>query len=106
MMNYIVLYLFAAMLPSEAFLIHNRNSIRIQRGVSQAVAASRGKRRNALVVSAASSNEDEEVDVVVIGSGVGGLSPASLLAQYGKQVLVLEAHEHPGISCVMYSTEV
>lgn len=35
-------------------------------------------------------------DVVVIGSGIGGLSCASLLATYGYQVVVVESHYHAG----------
>ncbi|XP_031490086.1 prolycopene isomerase, chloroplastic [Nymphaea colorata] len=37
-----------------------------------------------------------EADVVVIGSGVGGLCCAGLLAKYGQDVLVLESHDLPG----------
>ncbi|GAB4847871.1 hypothetical protein Ancab_026931 [Ancistrocladus abbreviatus] len=37
-----------------------------------------------------------EADVVVIGSGVGGLCCAGLLARYGEDVLVLESHDQPG----------
>ncbi|GAB2283695.1 hypothetical protein Dimus_018191 [Dionaea muscipula] len=37
-----------------------------------------------------------EADVVVIGSGIGGLCCAGLLARYGQEVLVLESHDQPG----------
>ncbi|MBD2468635.1 NAD(P)/FAD-dependent oxidoreductase [Nostoc sp. FACHB-145] len=35
-------------------------------------------------------------DVIVIGSGIGGLCAAALLARYGKQVTVCESHTIPG----------
>lgn len=35
-------------------------------------------------------------DVIVIGSGIGGLTAASLLATAGKSVLVVEQHDRPG----------
>lgn len=37
-----------------------------------------------------------ESDVVVIGSGIGGLSAAGILSSYGYDVLVLEAHTAAG----------
>ncbi|PSS29123.1 Prolycopene isomerase [Actinidia chinensis var. chinensis] len=37
-----------------------------------------------------------EADVVIIGSGIGGLCCAGLLARYQQDVLVLESHDLPG----------
>ena len=37
-----------------------------------------------------------KIDVIVIGSGAGGLSTAALLAKAGKRVLVLEQHDQAG----------
>lgn len=37
-----------------------------------------------------------EADVIVIGSGIGGLCCGGLLARYGEDVLVLESHDLPG----------
>ena len=38
----------------------------------------------------------DSVDVLVIGSGIGGLCCAGLCAKAGRDVLVLEAHHQPG----------
>jgi len=46
--------------------------------------------------SKAGIQEDVETDVVVIGSGLAGLSCAALLSHCGKRVIVLESHDTPG----------
>ena len=38
----------------------------------------------------------KSAEVIVIGSGIGGLCCAGLTARSGKDVLVLEAHSQPG----------
>ncbi|KAH7623714.1 hypothetical protein Ndes2526B_g00945 [Nannochloris sp. 'desiccata'] len=51
------------------------------------------------ITARTSDNNDiliTECDVVVIGSGIGGLSCASLLARYGLSVIVCESHTIPG----------
>ena len=44
----------------------------------------------------ASEARAESYDVIVIGGGIGGLSPAAFLAQSGRRVLVIEQGEGPG----------
>ena len=38
----------------------------------------------------------EKFDVVIVGSGIGGLCCGSILALSGKKVLICEAHSQPG----------
>ena len=41
----------------------------------------------------------EDFDVIVIGSGIGGLTTAAILSRAGKKVLVLEQHDQCGGCC-------
>jgi phytoene dehydrogenase-like protein len=47
-------------------------------------------------LSAVKQDVPEEADVIVIGSGLAGLSCGALLSHYGKSVVVLESHDVPG----------
>lgn len=38
----------------------------------------------------------EQADVIIIGSGLGGLVAGGLLARYGRRVIICEAHSIPG----------
>ena len=49
------------------------------------------------------SGDEGEYDVVVIGSGMGGLACGALSAKYGHKVLVLESHIKPGGSAHTFS---
>ena len=41
----------------------------------------------------------ERIDAIVIGSGIGGLTTAAVLAKSGQRVLVLEQHDQAGGCC-------
>jgi len=43
-----------------------------------------------------------DLDAIVIGSGIGGLSVAAIMAKAGKRVLVLEQHDQAGGCCHTY----
>lgn len=49
------------------------------------------------------SKVPDNLDAVVIGSGIGGLGLAVLLAKVGKKVLVLEQHDRAGGCCHTFS---
>ena len=47
-------------------------------------------------VDSTTSSLPSEVDYIIIGSGIGGLTCGALLRYYGYSVLVLESHYAPG----------
>jgi phytoene dehydrogenase-like protein len=65
--------------------------------------------RAATIISASATfNSDttpisDSYDVVIVGSGIGGLSAAALLCHYGLSVLVCESHYAPGGAAHGYS---
>lgn len=53
-------------------------------------------RSGSALVPVSAGADSHETDVVVIGSGVGGLSAAAMLSRHGDSVTVLESHYLPG----------
>lgn len=54
------------------------------------------RKRKTSTAATAAKREEEEFDYVVIGSGIGGLTVAALLAYHEYSVCVLESHYEPG----------
>jgi carotene isomerase len=50
-------------------------------------------------------SQTQDADVIVIGSGIGGLVAGALLARYGKQVIVCESHTIPGGAAHSFSRQ-
>jgi len=58
------------------------------------------KKRDAVIKQGFNiKNVPENLDAVIVGSGIGGLATAALLAKTGKKVLVLEQHDQAGGCC-------
>ena len=51
------------------------------------------KQSNACDLMSRRESRQEAYDVIVVGSGMGGLAAAALLAKAGKKTLVIERHD-------------
>ncbi|XP_023348959.1 putative all-trans-retinol 13,14-reductase isoform X2 [Eurytemora carolleeae] len=58
------------------------------------------KKRNEILCQGFSKDKiPSDLDAIIVGSGIGGLTTAALLAKSGKRVLVLEQHDQAGGCC-------
>ncbi len=58
------------------------------------------KQRDAVLKQSFAANKvPEDLDAIIIGSGIGGLTTGVIMAKAGKRVLVLEQHDQAGGCC-------
>ena len=57
------------------------------------------KRDEVLKQSFAPEKVPDDLDAIIIGSGIGGLATGAIMAKVGKKVLVLEQHDQAGGCC-------
>ena len=63
---------------------------------------SRRERDKVLKQNFSQEKVPKDLNAIVVGSGIGGLSVAAILAKMGKKVLVLEQHDQAGGCCHTY----
>ena len=94
-----ICFAFTATRPAASFL-PSANTLRINPVPHQqslhATSLSPPATDSTSTTSSFSSSPSDSYDVVVVGSGIGGLSCAAMLSFYGYSVCVLESHSAPG----------
>ena len=92
-------YLFASCsyLAAAAALIGRQPSDAFTPVVPSSLSSSiRPRRASSLRISNGPSDADDEYDVIVVGSGIGGLCTAAMAALYGYKTAIFESHYAPG----------
>ena len=82
--------------------LRQKRAANVRSSTSGARRTKRGRSVFVKAMAGSIESPDEEYDCVVIGSGIGGLSCASLLARYGNSVKVFESHYLAGGCCHMF----
>lgn len=87
---------FSVRIPNSKFNLINSSRRRRSILPRNSTAVEDSPSSSSIVTPKNPSSGNQEADVVVIGSGIGGLCCAGLLARYEQDVLVLESHDLPG----------
>lgn len=99
------LLLITSIVSSRAFVVHPRGWPRSSISLKMRTNLANKNLHLDKDVYRPSKVDGEEYDAIVIGSGVGGLTTASLMAQAGKKVLVLEQHYVAGGACHTFKSK-
>ncbi|KAL7529006.1 hypothetical protein ACHAWF_002805, partial [Thalassiosira exigua] len=87
---------FAPPRPAGRSLVGAEDLPRARARADAPAAASTGAAYSTSLSSSSSAEIEDEYDVLIVGSGIGGLSAAALLSHYGSKVAVFESHYAPG----------
>jgi all-trans-retinol 13,14-reductase len=61
------------------------------------------KKRDAVLKQSFTANKvPDDLDAIIVGSGIGGLTTGAIMAKAGKRVLILEQHDQAGGCCHTY----
>jgi len=88
---------------SSSAAVRKQCGPRVWRGCDHTQVRGRGRLRSSIAQHAVASEHSS--DIVVIGSGLGGLTCAGILAASGKTVTVVESHYEPGGAAHTFQTK-